>query len=172
MKHFIYSYQDGTSFDDFSQEVVVASNRDLADKLFFEKIKSWDETLLDDEISKYLSEDHYLLSVIEIPMVTINKEHLECNPTGRITYRTLRYLLNQMSEFQLDCDVTIEDPLHYVDDPECFAGELTICGSEHSSLDDFHPTIRYLADKDDFMNDEFSKDSNINESINKDGGGE
>jgi len=168
MKHFIYSYQNGQSTDDFSQEVIVASNRDLADKLFFEKIKSWDETLLDDEISKYLSEDHYLLSVIEIPMVTINKEHLECPPTGRITYRTLRYLLSQMSEFQLDCDVTIEDPF---EDPECFAGELTICGSEHDSLDDFHPTIRYLPDRDDFMNLE-KLESNIDETLESHGIGE
>jgi hypothetical protein len=67
--------------------------------------------------------------------------HLECNPTGRTTYRELRDLLNRMSDFQLDCDVTIEDP--YNEPFNIVKGELTICGPEHK-LVDFYPTIRIL----------------------------
>jgi len=69
--------------------------------------------------------------------------HLECKPTGRITYHQLAQLITQMSDEQKDMDVTIEEP-YPQGDVECFAGELAICGPDHLSLDDYHPVIRYL----------------------------
>lgn len=55
----------------------------------------------------------------------------------RITYRTLRELLNRMSDEQLDCDVTVEDAY----ENECYPAELRISGPNHDSLDDNHPII-------------------------------
>jgi len=153
MKTFIYLYQDGSSKDDFSWNQIKAESRDEADNKFREEIKSWDEgsdeedKFTSEDIEQYLNENGFLLDVIEIPKE--NEKNLECPPTGRITYRKLRELLNQMSEEQLDMDVTIE--IAWED--ECIAGELTICGVDHGVLDDYHPTIRTLADKDDYISD-------------------
>jgi hypothetical protein len=157
MKTFVYMTQDGSSIDDFGWNKVEAETREEADNKFREIVHSWggsigeEDEFTKEDIDMYLDENEYLLDVIEIP--NKNENHLECSPTGRITYRQLRDKLNQMSEEQLDMDVTIEIAW----DDECFAGELTICGPEHGSLDDFHPTIRTLADKDDYMSEEFEK---------------
>lgn len=55
-----------------------------------------------------------------------------------MTYRELLERLSSLSDEQLNCTVTIEDP--YQD--ECFpAAELRICGEDHDSLDEDHPII-------------------------------
>jgi hypothetical protein len=55
----------------------------------------------------------------------------------RITYRTLRDLIDIMDEDQLDSDVTVEIGK---EETECFPAELRICCS-HDSLDDGHPVL-------------------------------
>jgi hypothetical protein len=54
-----------------------------------------------------------------------------------MTYRELLERLSSLSDEQLNCNVTVEDP--YED--ECFPAELRICGEDHSSLDEDHPVI-------------------------------
>ena len=54
-----------------------------------------------------------------------------------MTYRELLERLSSLSDEQLNCTVTIEDP--YED--ECFPAKLRICGEDHSSLDEDHPVI-------------------------------
>jgi|SRR5690606_9162538 len=88
--------------------------------------------------------------------------HLIIDPTGRLTYRELGKLINQMSEEQLEMDVIIEDPW----ENESFAGELTICGPEHEVLDDFHPTIRMILIEGMSLN-ELKEQKDIDSSINE-----
>lgn len=55
----------------------------------------------------------------------------------RITYRTLGKLIARMSDFQLDCDVTVE-----ADDGECFPSELRLATEDnYDSLDVGHPIL-------------------------------
>lgn len=54
----------------------------------------------------------------------------------KITYRTLAKLIERMSDYQKDCDVTVED-LEY---DECYPAELSI---GHSSLDYNHPVLSF-----------------------------
>lgn len=55
----------------------------------------------------------------------------------RITYRTLGKLIERMSEFQLDCDVTVDVGL---DATQFYAGELRI-NDDDLELDENHPVI-------------------------------
>lgn len=57
----------------------------------------------------------------------------------KMTYRELINLLNNMTESQKDCDVTVEDSC----EDECFPAELRICGVDHPSLDNNHPVIYF-----------------------------
>lgn len=57
----------------------------------------------------------------------------------RITYRTLQAILSNLSEEQLDSDVTVE--LFDGESTECFPAHLRICGSNHDTLDENHPVI-------------------------------
>jgi hypothetical protein len=54
-------------------------------------------------------------------------------------YRELLEKLKQLSDEQLNCDVTVEDNCEC----ECYPGELDICGPNHDSLDEDHPVIRF-----------------------------
>lgn len=54
----------------------------------------------------------------------------------RITYRQLKIYLDQLSESQLDCDVTFEDEVG-----ECFAAGFAVAGMGHGSLEENHPFI-------------------------------
>ena len=55
----------------------------------------------------------------------------------KITYRTLAKLIERMSEYQKDADVTIELSEY----SECYPASLRICGENHDSLNDSHPVI-------------------------------
>lgn len=57
----------------------------------------------------------------------------------KITYRTLRQLIDLMDDDQLDSDLTVE----ILDEcgTECYAAELRIAGENHESLDDGHPVV-------------------------------
>lgn len=57
----------------------------------------------------------------------------------KITYRDLLKELMELSDEQLECDVTVENGI----ENECFAAELRICAEEHDSLDEDHPVIYY-----------------------------
>lgn len=156
MKTFIYVFDVEYGVDEWWWHFIDAENREEADKLMIKNLID-SEDMDEKEAQEYLDEENGGLNdVIEVDHYIKNEKHLECSPTGRITYRKLRDLLNQMSEEQLDMDVTIELPWDHGED-ECIAGELTICGPTHEVLDDFHPTIRALANKDDNMNEEFEK---------------
>jgi len=54
-----------------------------------------------------------------------------------MTYRELLEKLTNMTDFQLDCDITVEDSC----ESECFAATLRIADTEHDSLDNNHPII-------------------------------
>ena len=58
-----------------------------------------------------------------------------------MTYRELLQSLTNLTNEQLDCDVTIE--LEFED--ECFPAELRICGDTHDLLAEGHPVIFALA---------------------------
>jgi len=61
-------------------------------------------------------------------------------PTGRLTYRRLKQLLDKFNKEQLDKDVTVELPY----EGEYFAGELLITSDNNPVLDDYHPVIRLI----------------------------
>lgn len=54
-----------------------------------------------------------------------------------MTYRKLREALNDLTEEQLDCDVTVEAALS----DECSSAEFRVCDEEHDILDEDHPVI-------------------------------
>ena len=58
-----------------------------------------------------------------------------------MTYRELLQSLTNLTNEQLDCDVTIE--LEFED--ECFPAELRICGATNDLLAEGHPVIFALA---------------------------
>lgn len=53
----------------------------------------------------------------------------------RITYKTLKELIDLMDEDQLNSDLTVEV------DGECYSAELCIATDLHGSLDPGHPAI-------------------------------
>jgi len=58
----------------------------------------------------------------------------------RITYRTLKNLIEKMNEDQLDSDVTVELPTESTS--ECYAADLRIAGEEHDGgLVEGHPVL-------------------------------
>lgn len=54
-----------------------------------------------------------------------------------MTYRELLDRLSSLSDEQLNCKVTIEDPHQ----DEFYPAELRICGEDRSILDEGHPVI-------------------------------
>jgi hypothetical protein len=54
-----------------------------------------------------------------------------------MTYRELRKALEDLTEDQLNCDVTVEAALS----DECSPAELRTCGEDHDILDEDHPVI-------------------------------
>lgn len=54
-----------------------------------------------------------------------------------MTYRTLIIHLKNLTEEQLDMNITVEISI----EEEFFPAELRICGKEHSTLDENHPVI-------------------------------
>jgi len=95
------------------------------------------------EIGYMIIERYYCKKEFKDPLKSKEDiiKKLECAPTGRITYKELGELIQQMDEEQQMMDVTIEENYN-TDENECFAGEFIICGQDHDSLDDFHPVIR------------------------------
>lgn len=83
----------------------------------------------------------------------------------RITYRTLAALILQMSDKQLDCDVTVEIPDEF--DCECYPAELRIADRTHEGgLDDGHPVIFTNLSGEHFRRNDIDKlivDIGINE---------
>jgi len=54
-----------------------------------------------------------------------------------MTYRELRDALQDLTESQLDCDVTVEAALS----DECAPAEFRVCDSDHDILEEDHPVI-------------------------------
>ncbi len=55
-------------------------------------------------------------------------------------YNELLRCLNNLTEEQLQCDVTVELAMDHGSN-ECYPAELKICGFEHGVLDEDHPVI-------------------------------
>jgi len=55
----------------------------------------------------------------------------------KMSYRQLLNQLQQMTDEQLDCDVTVEDTA----ENECYPASIYFAGEEHDSLDENHPII-------------------------------
>ena len=58
-----------------------------------------------------------------------------------MNYKELLFYLKGLTEEQLLCDVTVEDPY----ENECYPAEFRIAGEKHEALDEDHPVI-YLKD--------------------------
>ena len=54
-----------------------------------------------------------------------------------MTYRQLAERIDNMTWWQQECSVTIEDGC----ENECYPAELRICGAGHDSLEEDHPVI-------------------------------
>lgn len=56
-----------------------------------------------------------------------------------MTFRDLKIKLEELTDGQLDCRLTVEDGTM----EECWPCEFRICNDTHHSLDDNHPVIYF-----------------------------
>ena len=54
-----------------------------------------------------------------------------------MTYREMLDMFGNLTDRQLDCDVTVEDPFN----EECYPADFRICSKDHDKLDEDHPVI-------------------------------